>query len=277
MAEDNMHIQLPDLTIEYEDTGGHREKPSPTVLLIHGYPLSRQMWKPQVRELGQNARFIAPDLRGFGDSQATPGIYTMESLAEDCIAFLDCLGISDQVIVCGLSMGGYIAFALYRKYPHRVQGLILSDTRAAADSPEAKINRDKAILLAEKEGAEAIARSMLPKMLASNTYSARPDLVEQVRGIMLSASVPGIIGVLAGMRDRTDSTPLLSQIDVPTMLIFGEEDQFTPQSEVEMMRGSIHDVRLHWIPGAGHLPNLEQPEIYNNLIKDYLSEFNKNQ
>ena len=199
----------------------------------------------------------------------------MELLADDCLAFLNRLGIIEPVILCGLSMGGYIAFSLYRKYPQRVKGLILAATHAAADSLEAQANRDKAITLAEKEGAEAIARLMLPKMLSSHTYNFRPEMVEFVRSILLSASVPGITGVLAGMRDRPDSTSLLAQVAVPTLLIFGEEDQFVPRLEVETMRDSIKDARLYWIPDAGHLPNLEQPAMFNSLLQDYLVDFNK--
>jgi pimeloyl-ACP methyl ester carboxylesterase len=178
--------------------------------------------------------------------------------------------------VCGLSMGGYIALALYRKYPQRVGGLILTATRAAADSPEGKVNRDKAIALAEKEGVEAIARLMLPKMLAAQTCTSRPELVAEVRGIILNSSVPGITGVLAGMRDRPDSTQLLGQITVPVLLIFGEEDQFASKPEVEMMRDSIPDARLHWITEAGHLLNLEQPEKFNHFIREFLARFVSN-
>jgi len=270
-----MRIQLTDVTISYEDSGALLPASQPTILFIHGYPLSRELWKPQMSDLAGSARLLSPDLRGFGESGATPGPYSMELLADDCIAFLDQLGVVQPVIICGLSMGGYIAFALFRKYPMRVGGLILAATRAAGDSLEAKTNRDKAIVLAEKEGVEAIVRLMLPKMLASRTYTSRHELVEHVRSILLSASVPGITGVLAGMRDRPDSTSLLSQIEVPTLLIFGEEDQFALQPEVEAIRHSIRGAKLHWIPDAGHLPNLEQPAIFNSLVQEYLATFTK--
>jgi 3-oxoadipate enol-lactonase len=268
-----MRIQLSGLTISYEDSGAQQPTSQPTILFIHGYPLSRKMWKPQMSDLADSARLLSPDLRGFGESDATPGPYSMELLADDCLAFLDRLGIIEPVIICGISMGGYIAFTLYRKYPQRVQGLILAATRATPDSLEAKTNRDKAIALAEKEGAEAIARVMLPKMLSSSTYNSRPEIVEYVRNILLSASVPGITGVLAGMRDRPDSTFILPQIVVPTLLIFGEEDQFVPRPEVMAMRDLIKDANLHWIPDAGHLPNLEQPEMFNSQVRGYLAAF----
>jgi 3-oxoadipate enol-lactonase len=266
-----MQIRLSDVSINYEDTGAEKSSTLPIILLIHGYPLSLKMWQLQLGELNSSARLIALDLRGFGDSGFTPGPYSMELLADDCINLLDKLNITRPVIVCGLSMGGYIALSLYRKYPHRVQGLILTATRATADSAEAKTNRDKAIMLAEKEGVEAITRLMLSKMLSVRTYNTRPELVDRVRSILLSASIPGITGVLAGMRDRSDSTPILPQVKVPTLLVFGEEDQFVPKAEIEDMHNLIKGSQLHWIPDAGHLPNLEQPAIFNSLIQGYLT------
>jgi len=270
-----MRIQLPGVAISYEDIGTQLDKSLPIILFIHGYPLSRKLWKPQLSSLAGSARLLAPDLRGFGESDATLGPYSMELLANDCISFLDQLGVVQPVMICGLSMGGYVAFALYQKYPSRVSGLILAATRAAGDSQEAKTNRDKAIQLVEKEGVEAIARLMLPKMLASHTYTSRYELVEYVRSILLSASVPGIMGVLAGMRDRSDSTSILTQINVPTLLIFGEEDQFALRPEVEAIHHSIKGSQLHWIPDAGHLINLEQPVIFNTLVKEYLATITK--
>ena len=265
-----MRVQLPDIFIDYEDSGPQHTS-LPTILFIHGYPLSRKIWQPQMSELTDSARVLSLDLRGFGESDATPSSYSMEMLADDCIAFLDRLGIVNPVIFCGLSMGGYITFALYRKYPQRVQGLILVSTRTGADSPEAKGNRDKAISLAEKEGTPAIVRLMLPKMLAQSTYTNRPELVESVRSILQSASVPGITGALGGMRDRPDSTPFLTQITVPVLLIFGEQDQFVTRFEVESMRDAIRYAKLHTISNAGHLPNLEQPAIFNQLVRNFLA------
>jgi pimeloyl-ACP methyl ester carboxylesterase len=267
-----MHVQLPGITINYEDSGSQQSS-LPTILFIHGYPLSQKIWQSQLNGLAGLARLLAPDLRGFGGSDVTPGPYSMGLLADDCISFLDRLGVPKPVIICGLSMGGYIAFALYQQYREWVQGLILTATRAGADNFETKANRDKAIALAEKEGSEAITRLMLPKMLASKTYATRPELVEHVRSILLSASVPGITGVLAGMRDRPDSTPLLAQIAVPTLLIFGEEDQFIPRSEIKAMHAAIHGSKLHLIPDAGHLPNIEQDATFNTLVRAYLAVF----
>jgi pimeloyl-ACP methyl ester carboxylesterase len=180
------------------------------------------------------------------------------------------MGITDPVVLCGLSMGGYVAFAYYRKYPERLRALILTATRALPDSVEAKASRDKAAALTQKEGVEAIVRAMLPKMLSPQAYTNRPALVQRVRRILTKASVPGIVAVLAGMRDRPDSTPILAQIVHPTLLIFGEDDQIVPRPETETLHASIRGSQLHFIPSAGHLPNLEQPELFNQIIRTFL-------
>jgi 3-oxoadipate enol-lactonase len=264
-----MRVQLSGISLEYDDSGPV-DSSRPTILFIHGYPLNRKIWQAQVNGLSKFARVLALDLRGFGESDASPGPYSMESLADDCITLLDQLNIIDPVVICGLSMGGYISLALYKKYSHRVQGLILSSTRSGADSPEAKASRDKAIALVEKEGVQAIARLMLPKMFAPDSYLNHPDRVEALRKMMLSASVSGIQGVLAGMRDRPDSTPFLSSIFIPTLLIFGELDQFVEQTEVKSMLAAIPNAQLRFIPNTGHLLNLEQPVEYNRLVRDFL-------
>ncbi len=246
------------------------------MLLIHGYPLNRRLWQSQISGLSGIARLIAPDLRGHGETPPFPApapnpqTYSMELLAEDCVQLLDDLQITQPVIVGGLSMGGYISLALYRNYPERVAGLILAATRASADTPEGKINRDKAVEIVRQGGAPAIAQSMIQRMLASQTYKYRPDLVDVVMDIMLATSVEGITGDLLGMRDRTDSTASLPNITVPTLIVHGMDDQLISLDEVRTMEASIPGATLIIIPGAGHLVNLEQPEIFNQAVRDFI-------
>lgn len=240
------------------------------LLLIHGFPLNNRMWEPQIRSLSNQARVLAPDLRGHGDSEPIEGPYSMGMLADDCVSLLDALDIEQPAVVCGLSMGGYITLAFYRRHPDRVRGLILAATRAGADSPEGKANRDKAIAQAKEEGTAAIASSMLPKMLAPKTYESKPDLVEQVENIMTSTSVPGIVGALEGMKQRPDSTPMLGKIDVPTLILHGEDDQLIPAQEAQEMHTAIADSSLNLISNAGHLLNLEQPEKFNQIIREFM-------
>ena len=265
-----MFIQLDDFRMRYEIVGQDQPTIETTILFIHGFPLNRSMWAAQLSALPKWMLGIAPDLRGYGDSDPIKGPYTMDILADDCIALLDALGVKQPVVVCGLSMGGYVTLSLYRRHPERIQGLILAATRAGADSPEGKTNRDKAIAQAERDGAAAIAATMLPKMMAPMTYTTNPALVQQVEELMSSASVPGIVGALAGMKTRPDSTALLSEIEVPTLIVHGEDDQLIPVQEAQTMHTAITGSEITILSDAGHLLNLEQPQRFNQVMLDYL-------
>lgn len=262
-----MRIRLRDFTIEFEDKGS-----GPPLLFIHGYPLNRTLWEPQIEQLADVARVIAPDLRGHGGSDPLPGPYSMELLADDCCALLDALGIAQPLVVCGLSMGGYVSFAFYRKYSARVAGLILAATWAGVDSPQGRANRAKAIALARAvdRGAAAIAESMLPKMLAPCSYEADPALVTRVRRMMESMPVVGIIGDQLAMLERPDSTPMLAQIDCPALVLHGADDQIIPVTEATAMHDAIKNSRLLVLPGAGHLVNLEQPRLFNAAVREFI-------
>jgi pimeloyl-ACP methyl ester carboxylesterase len=266
-----MRIKLSDFSMTVEDRGQGLP-----VLFIHGYPLNRAMWDPQVDGLSEFIRVLAPDLRGHGDSESTPVDdnksmgYSMDLMAEDCAALLSKLDISHPVVLCGLSMGGYISFAFYRKYPERVKGLILAATRASAESSEGKAARDEAIQLATSKGSMAIAEASLPKILSPKTYVSQTDLVRRVNEIMKINSIDGIIGDLIGMKTRPDSTTLLPEINVPTLMLHGADDQIIPLEEVEAMHAATPGSKLVIIPDAGHLINLEQPELFNRSIRNYL-------
>ncbi len=244
----------------------------PTLLLIHGFPLSSQMWDPQLDDIAEFARVIAPDLRGHGQSDSVPGPYSIPQLADDCADLLDHLNVATPFVVCGLSMGGYIALEFYRRYPEQVAGLILAATRAGADSVEGKAGRDKAAELAKNEGATAVSSGMLSKMLAPENYASDEELVEYVEDVMSTASLNGVVGALAAMRDRVDSTPMLSEINVPVLIIHGADDQLIPVAEAEAMHQAIPNSELVIVPDAGHLPNLEQPDIFNDAVIDFLEE-----
>jgi pimeloyl-ACP methyl ester carboxylesterase len=225
------------------------------VLWIHGYPLSNMLWDIQLNDLTDIARMIAPDLRGHGMTDPTDPPYSMGLFADDCAALLDHLGIFGPVVVGGLSMGGYVAFEFCRKYPERVVGVILAATRAGADSAETKEARDKAAGVAIAEGTAPIAEGMLPKLLAPDTYENQADLVEYIREMMLETSPDGVVGALAAMRDRPDSTPDLPGLDVPVLIVHGAEDQLIPVAEAEAMAAALPSAKLVVVPGGGHLPN----------------------
>jgi 3-oxoadipate enol-lactonase len=263
--EDKMKAKVRGFEMAYEDTGGTQ----PPLLLIHGFPLDRTLWMTQVRGLSDVARVIAPDLRGFGESSIPSGIVTMDTYADDLRGLLDTLDVK-HAVVGGLSMGGYIVFAFYRKYPHRVRGIILADTKAGPDSPEARQGRDDSAALARTQGAGAVGEKMLPKMLTPKTVAERPGVADAVRGLMARQPVEGVVGALAAMRDRPDSTPTLGQIRVPTLVVTGADDLLIPTKEAQTMRAAIPNAQLVSIPGAAHLSNCEQPDAFNKAVRDFL-------
>jgi len=258
-------MQVNGYEMAYEDRG----KGLP-VLFIHGYPLNRELWQTQVDGLSSSGRILAPDLRGHGDSQAVKGPYSMDLLASDCIALLDALEIHKPIVVCGLSMGGYIALALYRNYPGRLGGLILAATRANADSPEGKANRDAAAALVKEKGVETVVASMLPKMMSPKTYQQKPELVQRAKKIMEHTSLEGVLGDLMGMKERPDSRPTLGTIDIPTLVIHGADDQIISVEETRQMHAQIQGAALETVFEAGHLLNLEQPEIFNQAVERFI-------
>ena len=249
----------------YEDTGSK----ATSLLLVHGFPLDRTLWTAQVQGLADVARVIAPDLRGFGESDPPSGEVTMDTYADDLSGLLDALGVKNAV-VCGLSMGGYIAFAFYRRHAHRVRGLVLADTKAGPDSPEGKRGRDDNIALARTQGAGAVGDKMMPKMITPKTAAERADVASAARAMMARQSVAAVVSALEAMRDRPDSTPTLAQITVPTLVITGADDQLIPVKEAEAMRDAIRDARLVTIPGAAHLSNFEQPDAFNAAVREFL-------
>lgn len=238
------------------------------VVLLHAFPLNRTMWEPQIAALFGECRCIAPDLRGFGDSPRS-GPYSMDRYADDVVALLDALQI-DRAVVGGLSMGGYIALALWRRHRNRIRALVLADTRSGADNDEGKQKRGELIALAQSEGSAAVADRQVTGLLGKSTREKQPELVDRIRSIMAGESPDGIVGALEAMRNRPDSTPLLAGIDVPTLIVVGDEDVLTPPKEARVMHAAIRGSRLEVIPGAGHLSNLERPAAFNAALSDFV-------
>ena len=242
----------------------------PAVLFVHGYPFDHTMWTHQLAALEGWCR-IAPDLRGMGQSDAPDLGYSMETYAADLAELLDLLGAREVVLV-GLSMGGYVAFEFLRRWRERVRGLVLIDTRAEADTPEARMSRDAAAATARDQGAAAIAEAMLPKVLGGSTLAGAPAVAEGVRAMMAAAPVAGIVGALGAMRDRPDSTPLLGELaGLPVLVIVGEEDQLTPPSQASAMAEAIPGASLVVIRSAGHLPPVERPAETTDAILAFLA------
>ena len=240
----------------------------PALLLVHGFPLDRTIWKHQVATLS-GWRRIAPDLRGLGSSEAPADGYSMATYADDMVRLLDRLRIS-KAVVAGLSMGGYIVFEMLRRYRERIAGLILCDTKADADTPEGKRGREDNIKLVETRGAAALAERMVPMLLGRTTQQTQPQLVQEVREMVTAAPVPGLVGALTAMKDRPDSTELLATIDVPTLVVVGQEDEITPPSVARRLKDAIPSASLTAIAGAGHVVPLEAPTATSRVLAEFL-------
>jgi pimeloyl-ACP methyl ester carboxylesterase len=244
----------------------------PPILFVHGFPLSHAMWQSQIDVFGRDHRVIAPDLRGFGESNSTSGTVTMEAFADDLHGVLHGVFVDQPIVLCGLSMGGYVAWQFFRKYRAQLKALILCDTRAAGDTPAAVAGRQK---LAEEiltHGSQAALDAMLPRLFAPKTADRHPERVSDVRSMILRNAPAGLAAALHGMAERPDCTQMLSQIDVPTLLICGQDDQITPVAEMRGIAEGIRGAQFVEIPDAGHMAPLENPEAVNAAINQFLQE-----
>ncbi len=241
------------------------------VVLLHGFPFNRSMWSDQIEALTLRHHVLAPDLRGHGETTVTTEPATMEEMARDVSALMEKLNIS-RAAVCGLSMGGYVALALYRMFPLRARALILADTRPGADSEEAKANRETQAAKALQEGMAGIADALLPKLLSPKTVARNPAVVARVREMILKTNPQGGAAALRGMAQRRDQTAFLSRVVCPALIVVGREDMITPLPEAELMHREIGGSRLKVIEDAGHVSNMEQPETFNGALTRFLRE-----
>lgn len=240
------------------------------MVLLHAFPLSAEQWMPQLARVPAGARVIAPDLRGFrgaGPAFAPSGLdrVTMDDYAADVLALMTHLEI-ERAVVAGVSMGGYVAFAMLRQAPARISGLVLANTRATADSPEARSARDRTATLIEREGPGALAREMVPKLLGETTRREQPDLADVVGHLIEMNSRDALVAAVRALKERPDSSPMLSSVACPTTIVAGEEDTIIPMADVEAMKGAIPRARLVLLPRVGHLSNLEAPTAFIDVL-----------
>ena len=228
------------------------------------------MWEGQLVLADGGWRVIAPHFRGVDAGKDDPPTVSIDDYAADVLDLLDALHI-DQAVIGGLSMGGYTAFAILRHAARYVQGLILADTRAEADAPEGLEGRRKMLDLVQSKGAAAVAEEMIPKLLGETTRRSRADVIDHVRSLVLSNSPEAIAGSVRALMSRPDSTPLLPTIHVPTLILVGAEDTVTPPPLSEKMHHAIAGSELTVIPGAGHLTNLEQPDLFNAALARFIN------
>jgi pimeloyl-ACP methyl ester carboxylesterase len=247
--------------IAYQDSGAGKD----VVLLLHAFPLNRGMWSRLVTALEKRHRVIAVDYRGFGRSGLPPEALTMEVVAEDVRALLAHLRV-ERVAVAGLSMGGYVALELYRQAPGLFRGLALCDTKAGNDTPEGATGREAFAKNAIEKGLRWVADEMVPKLLKPQPDAAAAN---EVRALIGQATPAGVAAAQRGMARRPDSTATLATITCPTLVVVGEQDGLTPPAEAEKLAAGIKGAKLVKVPGAGHLPCIENPEPFNAALAEF--------
>jgi pimeloyl-ACP methyl ester carboxylesterase len=256
------------VTISFDDAGV-----GPAFVLVHGHPFDRSMWRPQVSALTADGyRVVTADLRGYGRSTVVPGLTTLETFARDTFALLDHLRIDDPVVLGGLSMGGQIVMECYRLFPERIAGLLLADTFPQGETPEGHAHRNRVADQLLAEGMTGYATQNLPKMIAAYNVTAKPDVAGHVRTMMLNTPPEGAAAALRGRAERQDYQKLLTTVSVPTLIVVGRDDEFTPVADAELMHRLIPGSMLTVVDGAGHLPNLEQPAAFNAALHTYLDQ-----
>jgi pimeloyl-ACP methyl ester carboxylesterase len=253
------------LELAYDDAGN-----GIPLLFIHGWPHNKSLWAAQLSGLPTHARCLAPDLRGFGDS-SVEGPYSIDQYADDLAGFLTCVGV-ERAVVCGLSMGGYVALSMLRRHRTRIRALILTSTRATADSDDGRQKRLRMIEFAESRGIEALAAAQLAAMVGETTFSSRPDIVESLRQLMAGAPAEGVIGGQRAMSERVDNSDILETIDFPTLVISGDQDTITPPEELRALARAIPNSKLQVIPTSGHVCCYEKPAAFNHVVGEFLAQ-----
>lgn len=260
-------VKLPTSRVVFDDLG---EGPD-VILFVHGHPFDRSMWTDAAEAaLRQGWRAIIPDLRGYGDSAVTLGSVTLEDFAADLIALLDSLGIA-EVVVCGLSMGGQISMALCDLHPDRVRGVILAATFPRAETEDGRAARYVVADRLEAEGMAAYADETLPRMLAPDSIERLPKVAEEVLAMMGRTPPIGAAAALRGRAERKDYTETLRAFSRPALIVVGDQDAFTTRGDADVMAGALADSALLWLPGIGHMPNLEAADRFNEALSEFLA------
>jgi pimeloyl-ACP methyl ester carboxylesterase len=269
MTEPGNHekkVKVADIMVSYTDTGKHK---TPTLVFIHGFPFNKAMWEGQSRALADTCRVIAFDLRGHGETDAGRENISINGFSRDLIGFMDALELQ-EVMLCGLSMGGYIALNAISRHPERFSALILSDTQCIADSPEGKKKRMLAIEKIKKQGVDTYADESLANLFSRTSLASQNSYVESIKEMIRGTSRHTLCDTLLALANREETCSSLSSILVPTLILVGEEDKITPPSAAEFMHKRIKGSELVVIPGSGHLPNLENPSVFNTKLREFV-------
>jgi pimeloyl-ACP methyl ester carboxylesterase len=267
-VNDALNANINGLQVWFEHQGN---PDAPPLVLIHGFPFTHEMWRPQTGIFSERFRVIDYDLRGLGQTGAGDGQYPFEFFVDDLISLLDHMKIR-RAALCGLSMGGYIALRAIERNPERVAALILADTQARADSNEAKLKRAAAVRAIKENGVKPFAEGFLKTVFTPKSLVAKSECTLTIQRIIESNSSTGICGALIAMATRTDTVPSLSAIRVPTLILVGEQDILTPVSTSQEMHERICGSELRIIKDAAHLSNMENADEFNRQLVDFLSK-----
>jgi len=249
-----------------------RQHPLRTVVFLHAFPLQAAMWEPNLGAIPDGWRAVAPDFRGFGESPLPDSDkYRTSEFAGDVIDLLDRLEVTEAAII-GCSMGGYVLFEMLNSAPRYISAVGLVSTRPGADSDEGRKNREQMIDQVDREGVDAIAAQMVPRLLGAKTQRDRPDLMKHVHNLITANTGDGIKTGIKAMMERGDSTPLLGRIKVPTLIVAGVEDMLIPPTEAEAMHRAVPVSKCELMPFVGHLPNLEQSAVFDGLLWQFLQK-----
>ncbi|MFC0598433.1 alpha/beta fold hydrolase [Streptomyces palmae] len=263
------------IAVEYQDEGPRQA--APPLLLVHGHPFDRSMWRPQITEAARAGhRVIAPDLRGYGGSEVVPGTTLLSDFATDLAGLLDHLGI-DRVALGGLSMGGQIVMEFQRLFPDRVSGLLLADTAAEPETDQGRAARHAMADRLLREGMAPYAEEVLDKMISPEAIRTLPQVATHVRLMMGSTAPQGAAAALRGRAARPDYRPVLAQAAVPTLVVVGSEDRFTPLRDAETIRDLVPGAELAVIEGAAHMPNLERPAEFTAHLLRFLDRVRRHE
>ncbi len=262
-------IRIKDIEVAYTSAGPNDAE---TILFIHGFPLNKSMWTQQLEFFKRDFRVIAPDIRGHGQTNEGEKPYSIALFADDLIGFMDALQL-EKVILCGLSMGGYISLNVVHRYPDRFSALILTDTSCKADTPEAREKRMQTIQDIEQNGLEKYADESLKRLFAPESLIYKTDETEAVRNMILSTKTTSISNTLRALASRDESCSKLSGIDIPALVITGQSDIITPPEMAELMHQHLSKSRIHILADAGHMSNMENPEGFNEQLWMFLTSF----
>ena len=263
----NLKMTVNDIMVSYNDDG---QDEAPVIIFIHGFPFNKSMWDKQFKALKNDYRMIAYDVRGHGNSDAGTGDFSIELFATDLLNFMDALNI-DKAMLCGLSMGGYIALNAIENYPDRFDALILSDTNCIADTPEVKEKRMKTIASIKKDGVEKFADESIKNLFAPQSFGTKNKEIAEVREMIVNTSKQSLYNTLRAFYERKETCGKLQDINVPVLIMVGKEDKITPPAAAQLMHEKIKDSLLFIVENAGHLSNMENHLEFNNQLEELVS------